>query len=142
MRTLIRMVLLTAFGIGSTLVAGVGAASAADSIVCFPHAIEPYKTDHNSIAPITFGFKVHCTGRPSLRSVTTKLWRYDSSDGKHYVHSERNDTSTEPDLETLYSASCSNAGILYKFHTEVIVNAFHGNWDRGEDDSTTIAAIC
>ncbi|WP_406268081.1 hypothetical protein OH799_23630 [Nocardia sp. NBC_00881] len=115
---------------------------AADHVVCFPHAIEPYKTGHNSIASINFGFKIHCVGRPTLRSVTTKLWRYDASDGERYVHSERNDSSTDPDVETLYSASCSSAGILYQFHTQVIVNAFNGYWDRGGDDSATIAAIC
>lgn len=118
------------------------ASASADDVVCFPHAIDPYKSGHNSIAPITFGFRVHCTGRPTLRSVTTKLWRYDSNQGRYIVHTEREDTSTEPDLETLYSASCSNAGILYGFHTQVILNAFHGTWDRGGDDSATVSAIC
>ncbi|WP_330251792.1 hypothetical protein OG874_37620 [Nocardia sp. NBC_00565] len=142
MRNLIRVALLTGFGIGSTLVGGATGTASADNIVCFIHAIEPWKTDHNSIAPINFGFKVHCTGKPALRNVTTKLWRYDPTDGKHYVHSERNDNTTDPDVETLYSASCSSAGILYQFHTEAIVNAFNGNWDREPDNSSTIAAIC
>ncbi|MEV2218528.1 hypothetical protein AB0E01_01450 [Nocardia vinacea] len=142
MRNLIRVALLTGFGIGSTLVGGVTGTASADNIVCFIHAIEPWKTGHNSIAPINFGFKVHCTGKPALRNVTTKLWRYDPTDGKHYVHSERNDNTTDPDVETLYSASCSSAGILYQFHTEAIVNAFNGNWDREPDNSSTIAAIC
>ncbi|WP_454194910.1 hypothetical protein [Nocardia sp. Marseille-Q1738] len=113
-----------------------------DEVVCFPHAIEPRKNGHNSIASISYGFKVHCTGRPSLRSVTTKLWRYDASNGRRYVQAERTDTSTDPDVETLYSASCSSAGVLYGFHTQVIVNAFNGNWDHGGDNSATISAIC
>ncbi|WP_329408280.1 hypothetical protein OG563_38710 [Nocardia vinacea] len=98
MRNLIRPVLLTAFGIGSTLVGS--ATASADNVVCFINAIEPWKTGHNSIASINFGFKVHCTGTPALRNVTTKLWRYDANDGKQYLHSERNDTSTNPDVET------------------------------------------
>ncbi|WP_157124402.1 hypothetical protein [Nocardia pseudovaccinii] len=114
----------------------------ADKIVCFVSAIEPWKTGHNSVAPINFGFKVHCTGQPALRNVTTKLWRYDPKDGKQYMQTERNDTSTNPDVETLYSASCSSTGILYQFHTEAIVNAFNGNWDRGSDNSSSVAAIC
>lgn len=114
----------------------------ADDIMCFVHAIEPEKTDHNSVAPINFGFKVHCTDTPDLRSVTTKLWRYDPADGKQYVQSERHDTSTDPDVDTLYSASCSSAGVFYQFHTQVIVAAFHGNWYRWPDDSGTISAVC
>ncbi|MGW4090179.1 hypothetical protein [Nocardia sp. NPDC004750] len=116
--------------------------AAKDEIVCFPHAIEPWKTDHGSMAPINFGFKVHCTGRPEMRSVTTKLWRYDAADGKWYKHAERIDTSTTPDVEVLYSASCSSAGILYGFHTEVKLTAVHGTWDDGGDDSATTSAIC
>ncbi|WP_067469270.1 hypothetical protein [Nocardia amamiensis] len=128
--------------LGTATIAHADAHTAKDDVVCFPHAIEPRKNGHNSIASISYGFKVHCTGRPSLRSVTTKLWRYDASDGKRYLHAERTDASTAPDVETLYSASCSNAGILYGFHTQVIVNAFNGNWDHGGDNSATISAIC
>ncbi|WP_330229984.1 hypothetical protein OHA40_28865 [Nocardia sp. NBC_00508] len=116
--------------------------AANDNVVCFISAIPPYKTGAGSIASINFGFKVHCTGRPSLRSVNTKLYRYDPADGKHYVHSERNDDTTDPDVETLYSASCSAAGILYQFHTKATMVAFHGNWGREYDDSITIGALC
>jgi hypothetical protein len=142
--TAIRAALLT-----STLVFGADTIAyaepnhtAKDDVVCFISAIPPYKTGAGSIASINFGFKVHCTGRPSLRSVNTRLYRYDSADGKYYVHSERNDDTTDPDVETLYSASCSAAGILYQFHTKATVSAFHGNWDREYDDSITIGALC
>jgi hypothetical protein len=132
-----------ALTIGPSAAAHATPAPVADDITCFPHAIEPEKTDHNSIAPINFGSKVHCTGTPALRSITTKLWRYDPADGKQYVHSERYDTSTDTDVETLYSASCSSAGVLYQFHTQMIVTAFNGTWgDHGYDNSATIGAVC
>lgn len=44
--------------------------------------------------------------------------------------------------ETLYSASCSSAGILYQFHTKATMVAFNGNWDREYDDSIAIGALC
>lgn len=140
--TAIRAALLT-----STLVLGTATIAhaervAEDAIVCFVHAIEPWKTDHGSMAPINYGFKVHCTGRPALRSITTKLWRYDTDHGKWYKHAERIDTSPDPDVEALYSASCSSAGILYRSHTEVAVTAINGYWDDGGDNSATISAIC
>jgi hypothetical protein len=94
--------------------------------VCFVQAIEPWKTDHGSMVSINYGFKVHCTGRPAMRSVTTKLWLYDAADGKWYKHAERIDTSTDPDVQALYSASCSAAGIFYGFHTQVEVTAIAG----------------
>lgn len=114
----------------------------ADNVVCFISALPPFKTGEAAIAPINFGFKVHCTGRPALRNVTTKLWRYDTADGHNYVHVERNDNSTDPDVELLYTASCSSAGIFYRFHTEAIANAFNGNWDRESDNSSAIGAVC
>ncbi|MBF6339425.1 hypothetical protein IU450_26535 [Nocardia abscessus] len=142
--TAIRIALLTSVLLLGTATAAHAepASAAADNVVCFISAIPPYKTGGGSIASINFGFRVHCTGRPSLRTVNTKLYRYDSADGKYYVHSERNDDSTDPDVETLYSASCSTAGILYQFHTKATMTAFNGNWDREYDDSITIAALC
>ncbi|GAA5047627.1 hypothetical protein [Nocardia callitridis] len=132
--------------LGAALVAVTPVATAAparaDDIVCFINVIEPYKTGYEAIAPIAFGFQVHCTGRPALREVTTKLWRYDTMDGRHYVHAERTDNSTDPDIETMYYASCSTAGVVYRFHTDAIVNAVHGNWDRHPDDSDTMVARC
>ncbi|MGV9680757.1 hypothetical protein ACWDSJ_36265 [Nocardia sp. NPDC003482] len=115
---------------------------AADKITCFLHVDPPYKTGHGSLAPINFGWKTHCTGRPTLRSITAKLWRYDLTRGEYYLHSERTDTSTEPDLETLYSASCSDRGILYQFHIEVIYSGFYGEWDHADENSDPVALIC
>ncbi|MFI9413207.1 hypothetical protein [Nocardia gamkensis] len=136
-------VLASALVLGTASIANAEPVRAAnDEIVCFVHAIEPWKTDHGSMAPINYGFKVHCTGRPAMRSVTTKLWRYDAADGKWYKHAERIDTSTDPDVQALYSASCSSAGIHYGFHTQVEVTAIAGTWDDGGDNSATISAIC
>ncbi|MEU2042546.1 hypothetical protein [Nocardia niwae] len=140
--TATRAALLTSTLVLGTATIAHAAPTAMDEIVCFVHAIEPWKTDHGSMAPINFGFKVHCTGRPALRSITTKLWRYDAADGKWYKHAERTDTSTGPAAEALYSASCSPAAILYGFHTQVIATAINGTWDDGGDDSATISAIC
>lgn len=75
-------VLTSAWVLGTATIADAEPVRAVnDEIVCFVHAIEPWKTDHGSMAPINYGFKVHCTGRPAMRSVTTKLWRYDAADG-------------------------------------------------------------
>lgn len=141
-----RTALVAAAAVATALMAAAPAADAApvhqDGVVCFVHAIEPYKATAASIGAISFGFTIHCTGRPSWRTVTTKLWRFDLHDGRYYVHSERDDTSTEPDLETLYSASCTDAGILYQFHTEVVVNGFHGNWDHHSDNSDVVPLLC
>jgi hypothetical protein len=57
----------------------------------------------------------------------------ETADGKWSGHAERVDTSTDPDVEALYSASCSSAGILYGFHTEVAVTEINGYWDDGGD---------
>ncbi|NKY26947.1 hypothetical protein [Nocardia gamkensis] len=103
----IRATMLTsAWVLGPATIADAEPVRAAnDEIVCFVHAIEPWKTD----------------------------W---------YKHAERIDTSTDPDVQALYSASCSSAGILYGFHTQVEVTAIAGTWDDGGDNSATISAIC
>ncbi|WP_157172708.1 hypothetical protein [Nocardia exalbida] len=56
-------VLTSAWVLGTATIADAEPVRAAnDEIVCFVHAIEPWKTDHGSMAPINYGFKVHCTG--------------------------------------------------------------------------------
>jgi hypothetical protein len=117
---------------------------AADHVTCFIHAIGPWKTGPGSVAAIGFGFQVHCTPHsPDLRGITTKLWRKDLNNGRFYQHAERYDNdATEPDKEIRYYASCSDASLLYGFHTEVHMDGFYGNWDPTSDNSDTVLLTC
>lgn len=112
-------------------------------ITCFYQASGPFKTNPGNSAPIGFGMSVSCNDSPDLRGVTTRLWRYDFNRQEYFIHSERYSNETSANQALTYYASCSSVGVEYAFHTEVIGNAFHGNWDdESRDNSDSVIARC
>lgn len=114
-----------------------------DHVVCFAHAEGPFKNGPGSMAPIGFGFKVHCTPHdPDVRLIHVKLWRKDLATGVQHLHSEHLDSSTTAQIDRKYYASCSNASIQYEFHTQINVDVWYGKWDHASDNSDPVLATC
>jgi hypothetical protein len=109
---------------------------------CFVQPIGPFKTNASSIAPIGYGFRVHCMPRdPDLRAVTVKLWRKDVHTGQEYVHAEQIDHGTKATDQRIYYASCSTSAVLWEFHTEAIATAvydYSGDYASGDSDSVLL----
>lgn len=116
--------------------------AARHDIVCFYQAGGPFKTNVGPMAPISFGFSVNCNDEPDVRGITTTLWRFDFERQEYFPHAVRYTNETDATQSLQYYASCSNSGIQYAFHTEVVGTAYHGTWDETTDNSDSVIAFC
>ncbi|WP_067891139.1 hypothetical protein [Nocardia vaccinii] len=115
----------------------------ADHVDCFARALTPVKTSHASVAPIAFGYTLHCSPHPpALIALRVKLWRLDFNRLETYEHTSHTVFSPNYDRDTWFYASCSNASIRYSFHTEVILDGINGNPGEHSDNSSSEPMTC
>lgn len=114
-----------------------------DHVSCFIRALPPAKAREGALAPISYGYALHCTPHaPTLIGVTVKLWRFDFNRLEAYEHSGKVTMEPEYDKDVRFYASCSGAPVRYSFHTEAILGAMHGNIDGHTDNSESETLEC
>ncbi|WP_067663995.1 hypothetical protein [Nocardia miyunensis] len=115
----------------------------ADHVSCFARALPPVKTAYGSVAPIAYGYTLHCDPHPpALIAIRIKLWRFDFNKLGTYVHTSHTIFSPNYDRDTYLYASCSNTSVRYSFHTEVILDGINGNAGEHSDNSSSELMTC
>lgn len=129
---------LVVASVAAALTGGSAPVAQADHVTCFVMAIGPSKEIGPSNAPIQFGYKVHCTGRPDGRMIETTLYRKDA-DGKDVPQAVDRAQSTDPDKEETFLFECEIDGQLSEYFTHVSMLGKHANIDH--DTSTSDSAL-
>jgi hypothetical protein len=115
----------------------------ADHVWCFARALPPVKTAYGSVAPIRYGYTLHCEPHPpALIAIRVKLWRFDFNRVETFEHTSHTIFSPNYDRDTYLYASCSHASVRYAFHTEVILDGINGNPGEHSDNSSVEQMTC
>lgn len=84
---------------------------------------------------------IHCNVPPEVSNTTVILWRYDRARKQYYEHAHA--TSNELGTRwTLKAYGLCHGNIEYDFHSQIINDAYHGNWHHSSANSHTVAFRC
>ncbi len=120
-------------------------AVAPDAIpVAEAHAVDctyvPYVPYKNNGIYVKYGVAVRCNDAVDVRSMTLRLWRYRG--GRYEAVAQTVSSNTAAILSVSYNWVCSPRRSQDSFHTEVVVDAFHGNWSRDYENSREVRLVC
>lgn len=101
----------------------------------------PYTPYKNLGVYIKYGVSVSCNDVVDARGMVIRLWRYNGNGGYSKV-AESNSSNTGSNFSVGFNWTCSPRGWTNIYHTEVIADAFHGNWDTSYENSPTVALTC
>lgn len=107
------------------------------NVVCNVSAWIPFHEGSNAFGEGA----IKCNYPPDVSNTTVILWRYDRARKQYYEHAHATSNKVGTDWNLKAYALC-HGNIEYDFHSQILNDAFHGNWHHTSSDSRSVAFRC